>query len=49
MTAKTDSSNRSQILFHPKYNSPSPFRNDIAILKLSGPVVENGDRRQFYD
>lgn len=31
----------SKIIFHPKYNTPNPFRNDIALLKLSQPVVEN--------
>ena len=32
-----------KIIFHPKYNTPNPFRNDIAILQLNDTVVENGN------
>ena len=32
-----------KIIFHPKYNTPNPFRNDIAILQLNDSVVENGN------
>jgi hypothetical protein len=33
-----------KIIFHPKYNTPNPFKNDIALIRLSAPVVENGKK-----
>ena len=34
-----------KIIFHPKYNTPNPFRNDIAILEIGIPITStlNGD------
>ena len=31
-----------KVTFHPDYNSPDKFRNDIAVIKLKEKVVENG-------
>ena len=31
-----------KVTYHPDYNSPTTFRNDIAVIKLKGKVVENG-------
>lgn len=31
-----------EIIFHESYNSPQVFRNDIALLRLSGPVNQTG-------
>ena len=35
------------VVHHPSYNSPHIYRNDIAIIKLKGKVVENGKYFSF--
>ena len=31
-----------RVTFHNDYNIPTPFRNDIAVIKLKGSVTQNG-------
>ena len=31
------------VVTHPDYNKPSRYQNDIAVVRLSGAVVEHGE------
>ena len=35
------------IIQHPSYNSPHIYKNDIAVIKLKGKIVENGQNFSF--
>ena len=37
-----------RVTFHPDYNVPTPFRNDIAVIKLKGSVTQNGKCNNIY-
>ena len=38
-----------KVTYHPDYNYPAQFRNDIAVIKLKGKVVENGKFRNHIN
>ena len=39
-----------RVVFHHDYNIPTPFRNDIAMIKLKGSVTQNGEcNNEKYD
>ena len=31
-----------KVIFHPSYNSPNVFQNDVALMRLSRDIVING-------